>query len=263
MSDTAGYWGDATSTIDWCEGNYLVSSYVAEWMNSWTSFFIVAAGLLPIVIHGDLWPLLEWRYLLVFLSIAIVGFGSVAFHGTLQFEHQMLDEVPMLWTVCIMLFCLLEQHQREPCYGFALPVLLTVYALVATAATAFQGGNSQWYSFHTMFDLAEVFSIILVVRLFWGLDKSFGELKTLMFGGTVVYISALGAWLIDLNLCKQLQILPGYDYWNLHAWGWHLLVSVGLYRTAIGVWYYRLRIVLGVDVRLVLGWLPHIRRGKP
>uniref|UniRef100_A0A8C5S2P9 Alkaline ceramidase n=1 Tax=Laticauda laticaudata TaxID=8630 RepID=A0A8C5S2P9_LATLA len=28
--DRTGYWGPPTSTLDWCEENYVVSSYIAE-----------------------------------------------------------------------------------------------------------------------------------------------------------------------------------------------------------------------------------------
>lgn len=32
------YWGDKTSTLDWCEENYMYSQYIAEFCNANTSF---------------------------------------------------------------------------------------------------------------------------------------------------------------------------------------------------------------------------------
>ena len=34
------------------------------------------------------------------LAIAVIGLGSVAFHGTMLLEWEMLDEVPMLLIIC-------------------------------------------------------------------------------------------------------------------------------------------------------------------
>lgn len=34
-----GYWGIPTSTIDWCEENYVVSTYIAEAINTTTNAF--------------------------------------------------------------------------------------------------------------------------------------------------------------------------------------------------------------------------------
>ena len=36
-----GYWGDTTSSLDWCEDNYAVSWYIAEWYNSVTNLAMV------------------------------------------------------------------------------------------------------------------------------------------------------------------------------------------------------------------------------
>lgn len=43
-SSVPGVWGETTSTIDWCEENYVVSPYIAEWSNTLTnSVFILSA----------------------------------------------------------------------------------------------------------------------------------------------------------------------------------------------------------------------------
>jgi dihydroceramidase len=44
-----GYWGEVTSTIDWCETNYEVTHYVAEFWNTLSSLFIAWVGLYALI----------------------------------------------------------------------------------------------------------------------------------------------------------------------------------------------------------------------
>lgn len=37
--------------------------------------------------------------LIIGFFIFCIGLGSAAFHGTLRYEYQMWDEVPMIWVV--------------------------------------------------------------------------------------------------------------------------------------------------------------------
>merc|ERR1711934_283612 len=63
-----GYWGDPTSSIDWCESNYVVSFYIAEFWNTISSFLMVVAGICGLVItfqhHGA-----EMRAVVSYISI--------------------------------------------------------------------------------------------------------------------------------------------------------------------------------------------------
>ncbi|KAJ1488973.1 ceramidase, partial [Baffinella frigidus] len=96
--DLPGFWGDGSSssgTIDWCERNYVVSFYIAEFFNSFSALALVVAG-------GYAWyqawrDSLELRFHAIGISVVLVGLGSAAFHSTLQFWGQMWDELPMVW----------------------------------------------------------------------------------------------------------------------------------------------------------------------
>ena len=41
QSDGMGYWGPPTSTLDWCETNYEVSFYIAEFWNTVTNLSMI------------------------------------------------------------------------------------------------------------------------------------------------------------------------------------------------------------------------------
>ena len=49
---------------------------------------------------------IEPRCPLVFAGIAVVGFGSIAFHGTLLAVPQALDELPMVYAALCLAYCL-------------------------------------------------------------------------------------------------------------------------------------------------------------
>jgi dihydroceramidase len=72
-STTLGFWGPSTSTVDWCETNYEVTHYLAEFANSISSFSMVLAGLLGIYLHY--WA--EKRFKLAFLTVVICKFLSL------------------------------------------------------------------------------------------------------------------------------------------------------------------------------------------
>lgn len=77
-----GYWHPITSTLDWCECNYVVSYYCAEFVNTLTNvLFITLAikGMYNCWEHGH-----DRVFFIAFLGYLIVGSGSFAFHLTLK-----------------------------------------------------------------------------------------------------------------------------------------------------------------------------------
>ncbi|KAJ3589484.1 hypothetical protein NHX12_010329 [Muraenolepis orangiensis] len=88
-ADRQGYWGRPTSTLDWCEENYVVSYYIAEFWNTVSNLIMILPPL-----YGALQTYrdgLEFRYTCSFLGLAAVGVGSWCFHMTLLYEMQHLD----------------------------------------------------------------------------------------------------------------------------------------------------------------------------
>ena len=90
-----GHWGPITATLDWCEENYIVSNYIAEWCNSMSN-----ASYLVLALIG-MWSCYqvkaEPRLYACFGAIAFIGFGSFAFHSTLTYTMQLSDELPMIY----------------------------------------------------------------------------------------------------------------------------------------------------------------------
>ena len=93
--DTIGFWGPPSSTINWCETNYEVTHYIAEFWNTITNLGFIIPPLFGLSNCRNLG--IESRYAYSFILILLVGIGSWMFHMTLTFEMQLLDEIPMMW----------------------------------------------------------------------------------------------------------------------------------------------------------------------
>ena len=129
-----GYWGPITANYDWCETNYKITYYVAEFFNALSSWTIILAGIY-------FWRLSNrhqygTRFKLAAIATWVIGVGSCAFHATLQRWGQVLDEVPMLWSALIFLYiCIMSVYwtkEQEERYGPFLSGGLTTIAIVVT-----------------------------------------------------------------------------------------------------------------------------------
>ena len=251
----SGFWGPPTSSIDWCETNYAVSHYVAEWFNTLSSVPLIVVGLLGVRWH---WRVLERRFLLVFASVALVGVGSTAFHGTLLFRLQMLDELPMLYTATLMVYLLLEGNPK-PAHGRWLPLALLAYLSVATFGATVTRGSVQAWFFQVSFTLLEFLGLYLTYRIYRA--STAPDQRQAFRIGMALYSAAIVAWYIDFGHCEAwIAALAqvGLPNLQLHAL-WHVLVAGGLYLLILVIAHHRLH-VLGREPYLERrGWVLQLR----
>jgi dihydroceramidase len=240
-----GFWGAPTSSVDWCEANYRYSPYICELYNTLSSFALVLAGLCGARFH---WRVLERRFLLAFLALFTVGIGSVAFHATLQFELQMLDEVPMLWLALVMIYTLLEnQPQRR--FGPWFPALLVVHGALVSLLALSTRGRVEFWTFQVSFSSTEFYGLYRVWRIHRRSRNA--SVHRLFRWGMGFYLVAIALWSVDTHLCSFVGVtLPSWGLFNpqLHA-VWHVLVSMGFYSLVLLIAYDRFD-VLGVRAGL-------------
>lgn len=260
MQETAtGFWGPITSTVDWCETNYVHLSFVAELFNSASSLAMVFAGVLGIALHRHV---LERRFMLAYAMVSVVGLGSIAFHATLLRGPQMMDELPMLWLTLVIIFILLE-NRPERRFGTWFPALLFCHAVLVTSLNAFTQGPLQFYLFHASFASIEVFALGRVYFIHRrNQDRTIRRVYQLGMGA---YALAIAVWFTDLRACSTLNVtLPSMGIPNpqFHAW-WHVLVSCGFYALLLVIAHDRLR-TLGraPQVYFAAGVIPCVR-GTP
>lgn len=222
---TAGFWGPPTSSVDWCEANYRVTPYIAEFWNTLSSLAMVGAGTL------GFWLNRRWvprRFLAAYGLLAVVGLGSIAFHATLRFELQMLDELPMLYLVTLIVYLLVEPGPVRR-LGAWFPWGLAGYDVFLTILCSGSRGRLQFWLFQLSFGSLEVWSLWRVFRLYQG-SASPAQARLFRFGMSA-YLLGIAVWFCDLRFCPQLSVwLPSRGIPNpqLHAW-WHVLVAGGFY----------------------------------
>jgi dihydroceramidase len=251
-----GFWGVNTATVDWCETNYEHLPYVSELFNSASSLAMVFAGLLGIALHRRV---LERRFLLAFALVSVVGLGSIAFHATLLFQHQMMDELPMLYLALLMVYILVE-NRPERRFGPWFPLALLGYAVLSTYLSAFTRGRLQFFLFQASFASLEFFALARVYLIHRrGQDVRARRVFQLGMGA---YALGVALWLSDIRFCATLnETLPAYGVPNpqFHAW-WHVLVSCGFYALLMVIAHDRLK-MLGRAPRLhfAAGVIPLVR----
>jgi len=208
-----GYWGEPTASVDWCEPNYIWTTYIAEFFNTLSSipiFLSAAYGIYLTLAHNY-----HLHLILPYTFMAIVGLGSMAFHGTLLKAGQAADEVPMLWAATSLLFCAMDTDMRK-----RRPILaagLTLFCLATTVC---------YFLLKDYFIYFLGSYIALVLGLFGALLKLVPRVKdpaarNLLYSSAVFYLFGFFfLWIPDKLLCDYVR--P----YSFHAW-FHLTSCVG------------------------------------
>jgi len=220
------------SIIDWCEENYAVTVYLAEFWNTITNVAFVACAIKSgVQARRAKAPL---RVLLNYVWLICVGLGSIAFHATLRFDMQLLDELPMLLFALQSVYCLLC---LEPRISFRQRASVMILATIAVLFGV-------WLYIHSMVPVVFqlVFSCIVATCLVGSFratalstrsgHKGAMAAKMAMQRAFWILLTAFGVWNIDLHFCDSLKWArlqvgtPMAVFFELHAW-WHILTALG------------------------------------
>ncbi|CAJ1064577.1 alkaline ceramidase 3 [Xyrichtys novacula] len=212
--DRLGYWGRVTSTIDWCEENYVVSFYIAEFWNTVSNLIMI----LP-PIYGAIQTFrdgLEFRYVCSFLGLSVVGVGSWCFHMTLQYKMQLMDELPMIYSTCVFVYCLYECFKQQNKIGF-IPIALLLFFSVSVTLVMYG-----------------TLVACLVIRSIYIVTWVYPWLRPLCYTSLGIFMLGFFFWNMDNFYCGTLRNarynLPPVvgAVTQFHAW-WHILTGLGSY----------------------------------
>lgn len=215
LTSLLGFWGEPTANIDFCEENYALSPWVAEFWNAISSFsFVVVAAL-------GMWACasfnLETRFVVAYIATAVLGLGSALFHATLLHSMQLLDELPMIWAVLSGIFIIFtidvkDGHDHPPKLRY-LPAALAITAFLFTLSEIFLSNYPE--IFQVAFSLIASFLAYRCIR-YTLRTKHAAQYSWMMQLSLFCYLVGCQLWILEAHMCNKLAHL------QLHAW-WHIL----------------------------------------
>ncbi|CZT24257.1 related to YPC1-Alkaline Ceramidase [Ramularia collo-cygni] len=227
------FWGTRTAAVNFCEEDYIITHYVAEFFNTLTSLAYIAYG-----IHGIR------RYKRQDLSIfaganlsywALIGVGifSGLYHLTLKYHTQMSDELSMhlaIGTVLQQVFTFKEPPKvqvRNTAIILGVLVPFVIYHCVADE-----------FMLHVI--LFFCMSLIVARRVKKLIREQINDadhrakLRSLVTLATFMAMFAYFLWNIDVHCCgtltrwKRQLGMPLGILLEFHGY-WHILTSISAY----------------------------------
>ncbi|KAI1814627.1 alkaline dihydroceramidase [Poronia punctata] len=278
-----GFWGEKTSTLNFCEEDYVMSYYCAEVCNTVTNILFLWLGVRGIrdcikYNHPSI-------FLATFVGYIVVGIGSTLFHGTLKYTMQLVDELAMIYTTFFML-------QATFAYGRSLR--FSAVLAVTLFATAYFITARYYYTKDPKFhqDAYTVLTALVVFSNMWILEKKLrpslkardakrpstttvpkadeivSQMWKMVMVGLSIFLGGYLVWILDNTYCNtvrrwrhQIQ-LPWAVVLEGHAW-WHLMTGIGAYYYIVWRTWIQ-RCLDGDEDKFTLNWpsvfnLPQVR----
>ncbi|CAF0980254.1 unnamed protein product [Adineta ricciae] len=227
LDDTIGFWSPSTSSIDWCERNYVVTYYIAEFWNCISSLLMCLFSLILIV--RGLYYRIERRFTLLSFSFGLVGFGSAYFHGTLTHFGQMADELPMVYSMIIWWFILFRMNKHHLASQHISPIdVLIVFGIAYGFLCSYIHSLKTFVIvFQAHFTLMVIGGIVKLIFLYRQTQHHTNNIKYLILWYVGLLIPAVICWLVDQQLCEYFNSKNAFNP-QLHAW-WHVLCAIDAY----------------------------------
>nr|XP_018262511.1 dihydroceramidase [Kwoniella dejecticola CBS 10117]OBR84669.1 dihydroceramidase [Kwoniella dejecticola CBS 10117] len=203
---SSGFWGEHTSTIDWCENNYAHTPYIAETVNTLTNLPSILLGLYgfyAVVKNG-----LPTRFAFCYLGLSLIGIGSFGFHMSLRWEWQLMDELPMIYVVSYAAFLILETSPGLKLrYGVLGPGIMVLWDVFVTTSYIYLPNPV----YHQI-----AFAIILITTTARTAYLAFKlppnhpskvKIGKTMAWGVVTFAVGFAIWNVDNLFCPQLRMI--------------------------------------------------------
>jgi len=227
------FWGPVTSSHDWCEANYEVTRFVAEFWNTLSSLPISAFGLFGIWFTLQSQRTFKWSFLSAYFGLFVVGLGSALFHGTLLFEAQMADEFPMIVGSLIYAYIVLDvqflTYQRIMSRNLHLTVVLGLTVFACVMAYVMLSDSST----HLPFILAYCGMVGYICVGSWDIVSNLKDKNATRWFwiSCLVYLFGGAIWLMERNFCDQ-----AHAFQYFHAL-WHICAGYGTFSLLMCVFY--------------------------
>ncbi|KNG87618.1 alkaline phytoceramidase [Aspergillus nomiae NRRL 13137] len=227
------FWGMQTAKSNFCEQDYAVTRYIAEFVNSLTNLvyiFYAIYGLRKLrqKSNHDVFRAIPYWGLMA------VGICSAAFHISLKYHTQMLDDLSMLFTTTPVLHQVLTVNAtRRNSLMIAILLWSSLLSLVVYHV------RTDELLLHSLSFAAMVIVIgIRTMQLINAQTLPGSAARKQIWGmvrfGAVIFNLGFYLWLIDTWICAFLRStrarigLPLAFLLELHGW-WHIFTGIGAY----------------------------------
>ncbi|KAL4913305.1 ceramidase [Aspergillus aurantiobrunneus] len=232
MNPIEPFWGPQTSYLNFCEEDYVITRYVAEFINTLSSLNYCAFGLYGLAkLHKK--HQASVSRCIPYYGLIGVGVCSAGYHMTLKYHTQMSDELSMHLLTTPLLYRILtfqKDLQYTRLVGYILFTLFTIVMVVHMVmdefllhATSF-GAAVLLITMRTMRTIPHQIPD-LAIR---------GNIRLISRFGLVCFIFGYIVWLIDNFACPHLTEIrtvvgtPLAFIFELHGW-WHVFTGIGGY----------------------------------
>ncbi|KAG6419994.1 hypothetical protein SASPL_116508 [Salvia splendens] len=251
MENLSSFWGPVTSTHEWCELNYVHSSYIAEFFNTISNVPCILLALIGLV--NSLKYRFEKRFSVLHLSNMILGIGSMIYHATLQRLQQQGDETPMVWEMLLYIYILYSPDWH---YRSTMPTFLFLYGAafaVAHSQVRFNLGFKVHYGLLCLLCIPRMYKYYIHTE-----DRAAKRLAKLY---VATLVTATICWLADRLFCKDISL------WHFNPQGhalWHVLMGFNSYFANTFLMFCRAQQRgWNPKVKHFLGMFPYVNIQKP
>lgn len=256
-----GYWTPVTSTINWCEEDYYATLWSAEIVNTLTNLLFMALGIKGLrncfkYQHDSV-------FVVSFIGYLLVGAGSFLFHSTLKYPMQLVDELSMIYTACLMCYAtfsfsqpglfrlalgigliglsafitLYYHYLQDPLFhqnAFAILTAIvlfrSMYVMEVNIRPSLKRRSSAATDDRMNRTLTESERAANIRRD----EKIIRQMWIMVAVGLSIFLGGFGIWLLDNKYCTSLRRwrreigLPWGILLEGHGW-WHIMTGIGSY----------------------------------
>lgn len=209
------------SSIDWCESNYTVLPFVAEFFNTISGVVIyMFSKVFYTKYYRYVYDIQEFSNIHYWLTL--VSIGTMLFHGFLLYPFQLLDELPMLYVAAEYIVILQKRLEYKKTVYITRPIIYLASVLVSLSY--FYHPNLQITLFHTCLDTSILIVFVLLRQKLKLVSQTIKkQINYKVNIGLFCFVSSICSWLLENMFCQFTQM------YQLHAW-WHVLSSIGIYQ---------------------------------
>ncbi|KAJ5671717.1 hypothetical protein N7507_000844 [Penicillium longicatenatum] len=225
------FWGAQTSYLNFCEEDYVITRFVAEFINTFSSLIYMVFGIYGLVQLRNKQQAGLRR--MSYCGLIGVGLCSAGYHMTLKYQTQMSDELSMHLLTTPLLYRILTfqaSPQRTKITG---AILLSMFTIVMVVHMVMDEFVVHAASFGLAVWLIARYTIKMIPEQIPDLFLR-KKIQRFSFFGCFCFIFGYCVWLIDEFCCGNLtQIrhvvgLPLAFLFEFHGW-WHVFTAIGGY----------------------------------